>query len=100
MAQRKMEIDSLDIQELMELRDAVDARIESLAAQRLKALKNEMESLQAFVEKGAPGRKKSGKVAPKYRDPATGDTWAGRGRKPKWLMHRLDEGRKLEEFEI
>jgi DNA-binding protein H-NS len=25
------------------------------------------------------------KVAPKYRDPATGQTWTGRGKAPKWI---------------
>jgi DNA-binding protein H-NS len=29
--------------------------------------------------------KKTGSVAPKYRDPATGKTWSGRGLAPKWL---------------
>lgn len=28
---------------------------------------------------------KSGKVAPKYQDPATGATWTGRGIAPKWV---------------
>ena len=27
----------------------------------------------------------SGKVAPKYKDPATGATWTGRGKAPKWI---------------
>lgn len=27
-----------------------------------------------------------GKVAPKYRNPATGDTWTGRGKPPKWIQ--------------
>ncbi|WP_394791321.1 H-NS family nucleoid-associated regulatory protein [Rhodoferax sp.] len=26
------------------------------------------------------------KVAPKYRNPATGDTWTGRGKPPKWIQ--------------
>ena len=26
------------------------------------------------------------KVAPKYRDPATGATWTGRGKAPKWIQ--------------
>ena len=26
------------------------------------------------------------KVAPKYRDPATGQTWTGRGKAPKWIQ--------------
>lgn len=29
--------------------------------------------------------KSGGKVAPKYRDPITGNTWSGRGLAPKWL---------------
>lgn len=29
--------------------------------------------------------KKTGKVAAKYRDPITGNTWSGRGLAPKWL---------------
>ncbi|MBS0294015.1 MAG: H-NS histone family protein [Proteobacteria bacterium] len=27
------------------------------------------------------------KVAPKYRDPATGQTWTGRGKPPKWIQN-------------
>lgn len=42
---------------------------------------------------------KSGKVAPKYKDEA-GNTWTGRGRKPRWLTAALKSGRKLEEFAL
>ncbi len=38
------------------------------------------------------------KVAAKYRNPETGDTWTGRGLKPKWLQQALAEGKSLEEF--
>ncbi len=31
------------------------------------------------------GPRAGGKVAPKYRDPATGQTWTGRGKAPKWI---------------
>jgi DNA-binding protein H-NS len=40
------------------------------------------------------------KVAPKYRDPASGATWSGRGLKPKWLTAALTDGQKLETFAI
>lgn len=33
----------------------------------------------------ATGSKTTAKVAPKYRDPATGQTWTGRGKAPKWI---------------
>jgi DNA-binding protein H-NS len=41
-----------------------------------------------------------GKVAPKYRDSATGSTWSGRGLKPKWLVAALAAGRSLDEFKL
>jgi DNA-binding protein H-NS len=31
------------------------------------------------------GSKSVNKVAPKYLDPATGQTWTGRGKAPKWI---------------
>jgi DNA-binding protein H-NS len=40
------------------------------------------------------------KVAPKYRDPATGSTWTGRGLKPKWLSAALANGKSVEDFLI
>lgn len=36
-----------------------------------------------------------GKVAPKYRDPSTGQTWTGRGKAPKWI-----EGQDRDRFLI
>ena len=40
------------------------------------------------------------KVAAKYRNQATGDTWSGRGLKPKWLVAALATGKTLADFAI
>ncbi len=40
------------------------------------------------------------KVAAKYRDPASGQTWTGRGLKPKWLAQALEGGKSLQDFAI
>lgn len=40
------------------------------------------------------------KVAPKYRNKATGETWTGRGLKPRWLSQALASGRKITDFAI
>lgn len=40
------------------------------------------------------------KVAPKFRNAATGETWSGRGLQPKWLKAALTAGAKLEDFAI
>jgi DNA-binding protein H-NS len=54
--------------------------------------------------KAAPRRaagKSTSKVAPKYRNPANpSETWAGRGKQPRWLAAQTSAGRKLEDFLI
>lgn len=40
------------------------------------------------------------KVAPKYRNPATGETWTGRGLQPNWLKTALASGKQLSDFAI
>jgi DNA-binding protein H-NS len=42
---------------------------------------------------------KGKKVAPKFKGPG-GETWAGRGARPRWLVAALKEGKKLEDFAI
>lgn len=39
------------------------------------------------------------KVAIKYKD-ASGNTWTGRGNKPRWLTAALANGKKLESFAV
>lgn len=52
----------------------------------------------------APARKApraGAKVAPKYRNPANpAETWAGRGKQPRWLAALTGAGRKLDDFLI
>ena len=42
-----------------------------------------------LADLGYAGKKKSGTVraplAPKYRNPETGETWSGRGKAPRWI---------------
>lgn len=40
------------------------------------------------------------KVAPKYRNPETGETWTGRGLQPNWLKTAVASGKKLGDFAI
>jgi DNA-binding protein H-NS len=49
---------------------------------------------------GARGRDGRGSAAPKYRDPASGSTWSGRGRKPRWLEAAIKNGQSAEHFLI
>lgn len=48
-----------------------------------------------FGDSAKRGRKASGSVAPKYKDPISGATWTGRGKAPKWI-----EGQDRNKFAI
>jgi DNA-binding protein H-NS len=39
-------------------------------------------------------------VAPKYRDPASGSTWTGRGRRPAWVVALEASGKSLDSCRI
>jgi len=82
--------------ELLAQRELLDKQIKE-AVQREKA--DGIAKAKAIIEQydltasdlfsrkaGAKGP--SGKVAPKYRNPATGETWTGRGKAPKWIEGR------------
>ena len=52
------------------------------------------------ARKSTKGRK-TGKVAPKYRNPAKpGETWSGRGLPPRWMAALIKKGKKKEDFLI
>ncbi len=61
-----------------------------------------MADLAARAPVAAPKARAAGgaKVAIKYRNTATGDTWTGRGLKPKWLKAQLDAGKQLSDFAV
>jgi DNA-binding protein H-NS len=49
---------------------------------------------------GAKKAKARTAVAAKYRNPATGESWSGRGRAPKWLAEEQAKGRSKDAFLI
>ncbi len=48
----------------------------------------------------APTAAAGRKVAPKYKNGATGETWTGRGLQPTWLKNAIAAGKKLEDFAL
>ena len=81
------------VAQLLAQKAALEAQIDaarkaenSEAIAKVKALIAEHGLTQQDIFGGAKrGRKASGSVAAKYRDPATGATWTGRGKAPKWI---------------
>lgn len=57
-----------------------------------------MEDLGSAVR--SKGRRRAASGVAKYRNPATGEQWTGKGRKPGWMVQALEQGRSMEEFRI
>ena len=64
-------------------------RAEALAHARELVKRHELTQKEIF------GAKAVAPLAPRYRDPKTGATWSGRGKKPAWVVAALAEGRAL-----
>ena len=57
-------------------------------------------SRSAAAPRPAGNGKPRAKVAAKYRDKITGQTWSGRGLQPNWLKAALASGRKMSDFTL
>src|SRR6516164_11483457 len=98
------------LQELLAQKAEIDRQISDArrserneAVAKVRALMAEHGLTAADLVAKAPGpcASTSGrKVAAKYRDPATGQTWTGRGLKPKWLAAALEAGKQLNDFAV
>jgi DNA-binding protein H-NS len=85
----------------------------ALHEQVVHLLSSKMKEEKALLEKrltelGAQSGTLSGaakrpypRVVPKFRNPDhPSETWAGRGKKPRWVVAALKKGKRLEEFRI
>jgi DNA-binding protein H-NS len=99
--------ETLTTSELLDIRDYVDELLKSRAANERREIERTLARIgigEGGGKRATPGRGRSSlkgvKVAPKYRNPQTGETWAGRGATPRWLQALLRRGRKLKDFAI
>jgi DNA-binding protein H-NS len=89
----------MTIEALMDLRRRVDETLHKRRAELEKQLERIAVVGGARVVRGGGSALKGKKVPPKYRGPS-GETWAGRGARPRWLVAAIKGGKKLDEFLI
>jgi DNA-binding protein H-NS len=87
----------MNVEALMSLRNQVEKRLLELRAELEKQLAAITPRKGKAVRTGSS--LKGRKIKPKYRSPS-GETWAGRGARPRWLVAAIKGGKKLENFLI
>jgi DNA-binding protein H-NS len=97
----KVNLSGMNVEALMDLR----MRVDEMLLQHRAEIAQQLEMMdRAFAVVGrlrVDGRSalKGMKVPPKYRGPS-GETWAGRGARPRWLVAAIKSGKKLDDFLI
>ncbi len=91
--------DDSSYKDLLKEREALDQRIKDARRRELSSAITQVRELVAEFDlspqdvfpsarspRAATGSV-TGKVAPKYRNPSTGQTWTGRGKPPRWIAN-------------
>src|SRR5262249_40696113 len=84
---------------LMDLRTRVDEVLLKRRADIERQLERMGSAITVVGGRDGGSTLKGKKVPPKYRGPS-GETWAGRGVRPRWLVAAIKGGKKLDDFLI
>jgi len=91
----------MTVEALMDLRKRVDEMLVKRRAdiEQQLARMNRAVVGGARIVRGGGSALRGRKVPPKYRGPS-GEAWAGRGARPRWLVAAIKGGKKIEDFLI
>ena len=93
---QKAELDKLIAETRNAERAQAIAQVKTLMAQYGLSVAD----IGAHSDRGNGAPRSLNKAPVKYRDPATGQTWSGRGLQPNWLKAALASGRTLQDFSV
>lgn len=99
------DLKSMSVDQLWALHEHVIAELERKIAIEKATLEDRLRKIGSttlnFKPVGQRQRRPYPKVLPKYRNPKNpSETWAGRGKQPRWLREQLRSGKKIESFLI
>ena len=105
----------MSTEELWALNEEIATRLAAALTAEKSVLENRLRRLQRGIEtqpaaqaakssraaKSSTQRRPYPAVVPKYRNPdRPSETWAGRGKKPRWLAAQLKSGKRIDDFRI
>lgn len=110
----RFDLEQLSDEELRDLHDQLQRELEVREEKRIEEVEQEfrrlaasigMEPEEVVMQMQRKGAKRSSNKAVQadvqYQNPDNPrQTWAGRGKRPKWLNEKLDAGACLEEFKV
>lgn len=97
-------LNSMSVDELWNLHERVVVELGRKMEAERATLENRLQTLGVATRRNMNvdrPRRPYPKVLPKYRNPKDPqETWAGRGKRPRWVRAQLRLGKKLDDFLI
>ena len=102
---KRNDFEALSTNELWALHEQIATRLAAALTAEKRVLENRLRQLQrgSETQHAAPstGRRPYPVVVPKFRNPdRPSETWAGRGKRPRWLAAQLKSGKRIDDFRI
>ena len=101
----RIDLKSMSTDELWALHEEIASRLAAALLAEKRVLENRLKQLKGGVEaergNSPTGRRPYPTVVPKFRNPdRPSETWAGRGKTPRWLEAKLKSGKRIDDFRI
>src|SRR5262249_3181645 len=95
MVMTRTELDRMNSDDLWSLH----VEVSQLLQERIQREKQQLEERLKLLKAPVSARRPYPPVTPKYCNPdQPSETWAGRGRKPRWLVAQLRSGKRIDDF--
>jgi DNA-binding protein H-NS len=97
---KRSDFESMSSDELWMLHEEITEKLTAKICAEKKAIENRLRLLVAHNVRKSE-RRPYPIVLPKFRNPAEpSQTWAGRGKQPRWLIAQLRSGKRIDDFRI
>jgi DNA-binding protein H-NS len=106
MSMKRYDLKSMSTHQLSILYDKISATLTERIVAEKRVLEDRLKQLNRRAPldertSETPRRRAYPTVLPKFRNPDNmSETWAGRGKKPRWLSAQLKSGKQIEDFRI
>ncbi|SFQ27806.1 DNA-binding protein H-NS [Bradyrhizobium sp. Ghvi] len=92
----------MSIDQLWDLYRQTEAILPAKLAAKQKTLEERLAKLgRAVAPNTVRAQRRYPKVLPKYRNPSNrSETWAGRGKQPRWVTNLLKSGKRIDDLRI
>lgn len=101
---KRSDLEKLSTEELWDFHEEIATALAAKMTAEKSVLEHRLKQLtrqQAEQRRETPERRPYPAVTPKFRNPdQPTQTWAGRGKQPRWLTAQLKSGKQIDEFRI